>query len=73
MSSLLEYGTKLSLTREQAAKRLRTIADQLERHNGLEFTRDGQRFTVDVADHVRLDVELEVGSDESELEIEISW
>ena len=61
------------VTREQAAKHLRTIADQLERHNDVEFSRDGQRYTVDVANEVKFEVELEVGSDGNELEIEISW
>lgn len=73
MSKLLEFGTSASLAREDAAKRLRAIADQLERHNSLEFTREGRRFTVEVADQVHLEVELEVGGDGSELEIEIKW
>ncbi len=73
MSSLLEVSTTELVTREHAAKRLRIIADQLERHNALEFSREGQRYTVEVADQVRLEVELEVGAKQSELEIEISW
>ena len=73
MSSLFEIGSATVITREQAAQHLRTIADQLERHNDLEFSRDGQRYTVDVADQVKLEVELEIDSDGSELEIEISW
>jgi amphi-Trp domain-containing protein len=73
MAKLLDVGTAATLTREEAAQRLRTIADQLERHNSLEFVRDGQRFTVEVADQVHLEVELEIEGDKSELEIEISW
>lgn len=73
MSSLIELSTSATITREQAAEHLRTIADHLERHNDVEFTRDGQRYTVDVADEVEFEVELEIGADGNELEIEISW
>jgi len=73
MPSLIELSTSATITREQAAKHLRTIADHLERHNDVEFTRDGQRYTVDVADQVEFEVELDIGADGNELEIEISW
>lgn len=73
MSSLFELDTTMTITREQAAAQLRKIADQLERHNELEFTREGLRYTVDVAAEVTLEIELEVGPDGNELEIEISW
>ena len=73
MSSLFEIDTTSSMTREQAAAQLRKIADQLERHNELEFTREGLRYTVDVADQVTVEIELEIGADGNELEIEISW
>ena len=69
---LLEYEEKRRVSREDAAQVLREIADSLARHNDLEFTRDGLRYVVDVADMVDLEVEIEVGSDNS-LEIEISW
>lgn len=73
MTELLEFENSSDITREEAARHLRMIADQLERHNQLEFTRDGRRYTVDVASNVRFEVELEVGDDGSELEIEIHW
>ncbi|MFN3258602.1 MAG: amphi-Trp domain-containing protein [Ilumatobacter sp.] len=73
MSSLFEIDTTASMTREQAAAQLRKIADQLERHNELEFTREGLRYTVDVADQVTVEIELEIGADGNELEIEITW
>lgn len=69
---LIEISEKHTLQREQAAARLREIADQLARHNQVEFTREGIRFTAKVPDEVRLSVEIEIG-DESEIEIEISW
>ena len=73
MSSLIEFDTSATITREQAAAHLRTIADHLERHNDLEFVRDGRRYTVDVADEVKFELEVEVGDDGNELEIELSW
>jgi amphi-Trp domain-containing protein len=73
MSSLIELETGATITREQAAAHLRTLADNLERHNDVEFVRDGRRYTVDVADEVKFEVEFEVDDDGNELEIEISW
>lgn len=73
MSTLLELETNEHVTREQAAARLRLIADQLERHNDLEFDREGLRYTVDVPAHVDFEIELELGDDGNELEIEIRW
>ena len=70
---LLEFEQKRTLTREEAAAVLAQFADQLARHNGLEFDRDGMRYTVAVADRVELEVEIEVGTDGSSLEIELSW
>lgn len=68
----MEVSTESTMRREEAAARLREIADMLERHNQVEFSREGIRFTVDVADEVTVEVELEVG-EENELEIEIRW
>ena len=45
----------------------------LARHNDIEFDRGGMRFTVRVPDEIELKLELEVGSDERELEIELTW
>ena len=73
MSSLIEFDTTATITREQAAAHLRAIADHLERHNDLEFVRDGRRYTVDVADDVTFEVEVEIGDEGNELEIELSW
>ena len=69
---LFETEQKQKLTREQAAARLRDLADQLARHNSVEFTRNGHSVTVAVPDEVELKVEVEIG-DENELEIELSW
>ena len=69
---LLELEQKQKLSREAAAEKLRALADALSRHNSVEFVKNGQRITVDVADEVEMSVEIEVG-DYKELEIEIKW
>jgi amphi-Trp domain-containing protein len=69
---LLEVTEKQRMSREAAAARLRDIADQLARHNQIEFARDGVRYTAKVPAQVDLKIELEIG-EESELEIEITW
>lgn len=70
---LVEFEEKRTMTREEAAGVLRTLADQLARHNDLEFSREGLRYTVDVADRVEVEVEIEIGDDGSELEVTLSW
>jgi len=70
---LVEFEEKRQLSREEAAGVLRTLADQLARHNDLEFSREGLRYTVDVPDTVEMEIEIEIGTEESELEIAISW
>ena len=70
---LVEIKQKERLRREEAAMRLRDLADQLARHNDLEFERDGISFKVHVPDEVQLKVEFEVEDDGSELEVELTW
>ncbi len=70
---LIEHKSSESMGREPAAAKLRDIADQLARHNQLEFERDGVRYSVKVPDQVTLALEIEVGDDGSEIEVEISW
>lgn len=69
---LLEIEEKRRLTREEAARWLHQVADSLERHNGIEFVREGMRISVAVPSEVTLEVEVEIG-DESSIEIEINW
>jgi amphi-Trp domain-containing protein len=45
----------------------------LARNSDLEFDRCGMHFTVRVPDLLQLKVELEVETDERELEIELKW
>ena len=69
---LFETETKQRMSREDAAARLRQIADVLARNNQIELVKNGHRVTVAVPDQVELKLEVEVG-DDNELEIEISW
>jgi amphi-Trp domain-containing protein len=69
---LIETTTESVLRREEAAARLRQLADQIARHNQIEFTREGLRYSVRIPDEVTLKLEIEIG-EESEIEIELSW
>ena len=69
---LFEIDEKQVLSREAAATRLRQLADQLARHNQIEFMRNGTRYSVAVPDEVTLKVEIEIG-EENEIEFELTW
>ena len=70
---LIEHEHEEQMTREEAAKRLHALADQLERHNQVEFTKGGIRTSVKVPKQVTLALEVEVGDEGSEIEVEIRW
>jgi len=70
---LIEVKEKEQLTREEAAARLRELADQLARHNEVTFERGGVRFRAHVPDEVRFKFEFEVDDDSTEIEIELTW
>jgi amphi-Trp domain-containing protein len=61
------------IRREEAARRLHEIADELASGNGFVLEKDGLRFDVAVPDEVVMKVEVEIESDEREIEIELSW
>jgi amphi-Trp domain-containing protein len=69
---LIETTTESVMRREEAAAKLRQLADQIARHNQIEFEREGMRYSVRIPDEVTLKLEIEIG-DESEIEIELSW
>ena len=69
---LMEHSSEETMRREEAAQRLRDLADELSRQNEVSFLREGVRYTVPVPDEVTLAFEVEVG-DENEIEIEIRW
>ena len=70
---LFEIDERERLRREDAAARLHALADALARNNAIEFERDGRRITVQVPDEVNFKLEVEIASDERELEIELTW
>ncbi len=69
---LFEHETTTEMTREEAAQRLRDLADVISRHNEVSYVENNKTVRVDIPPTVRLTVEIERG-DESEIEIEISW
>jgi amphi-Trp domain-containing protein len=70
---ILEIKEKQTMSREEAAARLRAFADKLAQNNDIEFERNGTHMRVHVPDTVHVKVELELESDEREFEIELSW
>ena len=69
-----EVERRETLTREEAATRLRRIANLLSgADDKAEFERDGMKFKVAVPAQVEWKVELELDDEESELEIELKW
>lgn len=69
-----EVERRETLTREEAATRLRRIANLLSGSDDrAEFERDGMKFKVAVPAQVEWKVELELDDEESELEIELKW
>ncbi len=70
---ILEIEQKETLSREEAAAKLKRFAEMLSKNNDLEFERGGMQIKVHVPDEVHLKVELELETDERELEIELTW
>lgn len=70
---LLELKEKVSLSREDAAARLREIADELASGNDIVLERDHLRFVAKVPDRIDLKIEFEVEDDGTEFEIELTW
>ncbi len=71
--SLIEHSSEERLTREAAAQRLRDLADELARQNEVSFVQEEVRHTLDVPNEVTFTLEIEVGEDGSEIEIELNW
>lgn len=70
---IFEVEQKETVSRKEVAARLRRLANMLAGSNDVKFERGGMNFEVNVPDEVQLKVELEVESDERELEIELKW
>jgi len=70
---LFEIDETVRLRREEAAARLRAIADEIASKNSLDVTRSGHRVTLSVPAEVDFNLEVEVEGDENSIESEISW
>ena len=71
---LFDIADAQRMSREEAAARLRLLADALAKNNSVEFDRAGRRITVRVPDQVTLKVEVELGDEGgNELEVELTW
>jgi amphi-Trp domain-containing protein len=69
-----EVEQQETITRQEAATRLRRIANLLSAdEEEAAFERGGMRFEVRLPDEVNFKVEFEMGTEESELEIELKW
>ena len=70
---LVELKEKTTLGREEAAARLRAIADELASGNDIVLERDHLRFVARVPDEVHMKIEFEVEDGGAEFEIELTW
>jgi amphi-Trp domain-containing protein len=70
---LVELEEKTTLGREEAAARLRSIADELASGNDFVMERGELRFVARVPKEVNLKIEFELDDDGAELEIELTW
>lgn len=69
----LELREKSKMSREDAAKRLHEIADELASGNDIVLEQGEARFVAKVPDEVALKVEFEIEDQETEFEIELTW
>ncbi len=70
---LIEISEERKMAREEAARLLHELADSLARHNGLDLMHEGKKLRIDVPGEVTFELEVEMETDESSIEIEISW
>ncbi|HSS31742.1 MAG TPA: amphi-Trp domain-containing protein [Solirubrobacterales bacterium] len=71
---LFEVEKRETVSRKEIATRLRRLANMLSSDDEeISFERGGMQFAVHVPEEVQLKVELEIESDERELEIELKW
>ena len=61
------------MRREEAARFVHRSADFLERHDEVEFLREGLKSSVRVPDEIEVVVEPEIEHDTSSIEIELRW
>jgi amphi-Trp domain-containing protein len=61
------------VTRDEAATRLRRIANLLSGEEAVEFERGDMKFKIELPPEVEMKVEIELDGEENELEIELKW
>lgn len=72
--SNFEVERRETLSRDEAATRLRRIANLLSgADEEIKFDRNDTSYKVTIPDQIEWKVELELGEDENELEIELKW
>jgi len=69
----LHFEHEESLTRAEAAKRLRALAKAVADGDEVELGSSGTRLTVAGPDKVSIEVEVEIEGEDSEVEIELKW
>lgn len=70
---MIEHESEATLSREEAATRLRALADMLSKQNAVTFDLDGLKTTLKVPGEVTWSIEIEATDDGGEIEVEISW
>jgi amphi-Trp domain-containing protein len=70
---LVELKEKETVGREEAAARLRAVADELASGNDIVLERGNLRFVARVPDQVAMKIEFEVDEDGAEFEFELTW
>lgn len=70
---LMEIEEKKKMGREEAAQLLHKLADSLARHNCVDFLQKGVKMNIKVPNEVTVELEVEIETDDSSIEIEISW
>jgi amphi-Trp domain-containing protein len=72
--STFEVERREKVSRKEAATRLRRIANLIGGEDeDVKFERGGMQFELTVPAELEMKVELEVGGEENELEIEFTW
>lgn len=71
---IFEVEKQETVTRKEIATRLRRLANMLSSdEDEVSFERGGMKFALHIPEQVHLKVELEVETNERELEIELKW
>lgn len=70
---LYEKEVETTMSREEAAAKLRELADALEKQNSIQVLDGDKTVTVKVPDQVEYEFEVEIEPGDNEIEVSISW